>query len=191
MRPPEPSCPGEARSRFKINKYGLKKPGDFIVSEGHEYPLSVSIISVVLSSLGGRPSHSSSFPSIPPSRPSSVPSSVRGEGRKCFGVLDMAIAGYGTGAPAATAGGGYGARGAHGAGGYGAGGGTGAEGYGAGGGPGAEGCGAGGGPGAGGCGAGGGPGASGYGTGTGGTSSIISMTFSLPKSAACKKKKEA
>jgi len=39
MRPPEPSCPGEARSRFKINKYGLKKPGDFIVSEGHGYPL--------------------------------------------------------------------------------------------------------------------------------------------------------
>jgi hypothetical protein len=37
--PPEPSCPGEARSRFEINKYGLKKPGDFIVSEGHGYPL--------------------------------------------------------------------------------------------------------------------------------------------------------
>ncbi|KAH9535219.1 hypothetical protein CY35_17G042000 [Sphagnum magellanicum] len=90
----------------------------------------------------------------------------------------MAIAGYCTGAPAAAAGGGYGAQGAPGAGGYGAGGG-----------PGAGGCGAGGGPGAGGCGAVGGPGAGGYGTGTGGTSSIISMTFSLPKSAACKKKK--
>jgi len=39
MRPPKPSCPGEAHSRFKINKYGLKKPGDFIVSKGHGYPL--------------------------------------------------------------------------------------------------------------------------------------------------------
>jgi hypothetical protein len=37
--PPKPSCPGEAHSPFKENKYGLKKPGDFIMSEGHRYPL--------------------------------------------------------------------------------------------------------------------------------------------------------
>jgi hypothetical protein len=41
MRPPEPSCSGEARSRFKINKYGLKKPRDFPVSKGHGYPLVI------------------------------------------------------------------------------------------------------------------------------------------------------
>jgi hypothetical protein len=38
--------------------------GDFIVSEGHRYPLF--IISVVLSACGGRPFHPSSFPSICP-----------------------------------------------------------------------------------------------------------------------------
>jgi len=37
--PPELSCPGEAHSQFKINKYDLKKSRDFTVSEGHEYPL--------------------------------------------------------------------------------------------------------------------------------------------------------
>jgi hypothetical protein len=41
MRLLEPSCPGEARSRFKENKYGLKKPKDFIMSKGHGYPLKV------------------------------------------------------------------------------------------------------------------------------------------------------
>jgi hypothetical protein len=29
----------ERHSQFKINKYGLKKPRDFTVSEGHGYPL--------------------------------------------------------------------------------------------------------------------------------------------------------
>ncbi len=54
-------------------------------------------------------------------------------------VLDMVIAGYGIGVPAATAGGGYGAQGAPGAGGFGVGGGTRAGGCGAEGGPGAGG----------------------------------------------------
>ncbi len=40
----EPSCPGKARSRFKENKYGLKKPRDFTVSEGHRYPLVIMIM---------------------------------------------------------------------------------------------------------------------------------------------------
>jgi hypothetical protein len=35
----EPSCPGEARSRFEENKYGLKNPRDFTMSEGHGYSL--------------------------------------------------------------------------------------------------------------------------------------------------------
>jgi hypothetical protein len=35
----ELSCPGQACSRFKENKYNLKKPGDFTMSEGHAYPL--------------------------------------------------------------------------------------------------------------------------------------------------------
>ncbi len=34
----EPSCPREAHSRFKENKYALKKPGDITMSEGHRYP---------------------------------------------------------------------------------------------------------------------------------------------------------
>jgi hypothetical protein len=42
MRLPESSCPGEARSWFKENKYGLKKPRDFTVSEGHRYPLIIN-----------------------------------------------------------------------------------------------------------------------------------------------------
>jgi hypothetical protein len=37
-RPPEPSGPGEARSRFKGNKYGLKKLGAFTVTKGHGFP---------------------------------------------------------------------------------------------------------------------------------------------------------
>jgi hypothetical protein len=44
MCPLEPSCPGEAHSRFKENKHGLKKPGDFTVFEGHRYPLVSYII---------------------------------------------------------------------------------------------------------------------------------------------------
>ncbi len=39
MRLPKLSCPGEAHSRFKENKYGLKKLRDFTVSKGHMYPL--------------------------------------------------------------------------------------------------------------------------------------------------------
>jgi hypothetical protein len=49
MRPLEPFCPGEARSRFKKNKYNLKKRGDYTVSEGHGYPLVYNILGVCLS----------------------------------------------------------------------------------------------------------------------------------------------
>jgi hypothetical protein len=138
----------------------LKKPEDFIVLEGHRYPLVYiyNITSfVVLSFHPSRPSSSS------------VPSSMgKIENALGFGHGHSA-AGTGAGPNiAAIAGGGYGAGGAPGVGGYGAGRVIGAGGYGVRGGPGAGGYGVGGGPGAGGYGAGGGPGVGGYGTGTGG-----------------------
>jgi hypothetical protein len=37
-----PSCPGEACSRFKENKYDLKKEGYFTVAFGHGHPLVCS-----------------------------------------------------------------------------------------------------------------------------------------------------
>ncbi len=55
-----PSCPGEACSRFKENKYDLKKGGDLRVSEGHGYPL------VYLYNILGFVRCWSSFPSIRP-----------------------------------------------------------------------------------------------------------------------------
>jgi hypothetical protein len=54
--PPESSCPGEARSRFKENKYGLKKLRDFIVSKGHGYNSSPFILEMSFTHGGFTPS---------------------------------------------------------------------------------------------------------------------------------------
>jgi hypothetical protein len=43
-----PSCPGEACSRIKENKYDLKKGGDFTVAFGHGHPLVLYIITNVV-----------------------------------------------------------------------------------------------------------------------------------------------
>ncbi len=46
-----------------LNKYGLKKPGDFTMSEGHEYPL-VYLYNILGVCLSGRPFHPSVSSSV-------------------------------------------------------------------------------------------------------------------------------